>query len=337
MSVVVRVAAFVVAIGLVVGALLWRDRGDADGMPDLVDGPVVAGCAQELEALCTVAFGTQDIDWDHAAAAVHAAALEDDLPAAVVLPASWADVVDDARTRAGRDPLVRSEVLATTPLLTVGFRDRMEVLATACGVEVAALGWACIGDNAGVRWEELGGDVRWGGVVPGHLGPDTATGLLATATVVAARTGTPFSLSDLRDVGFTSWFGQVERAVVDFDPPGGSHLTAMVTRGPSSANVAVATEAELVTRGLQTAFGPLVVAVPEPRYDVELVVAGTDADRVEQVAGRLDAAALAAAGWRTAASDVPPAAPVADLPPAEAPPAGGVLTAVRSVWADVAG
>lgn len=335
MTVVSRVLALVVAIGLVVGAVVVRGRGDDGTTPPVVgdrDAPTVS-CPTEWRALCGELL--VDADLLVASADSIAAGLTSGGGTAV-LPVAWADVVDDARARAGRDPLVRSEVLATTPLVLVAFADRAAVLAGACGVEVAAVGWTCIGDHAGTRWEDLGGDVRWGTVVPGHLAPTAATGLVATAGVVGARTGTPFSLNDLRDVGFTSWFGRVERAVASFRPPGGSHMTAMVTRGPSAANIATATEAEVATRGLDTAFGPLVVAVPVPLHEVALVVVGTDPGPVEDVTDAIGGDALAAAGWRTSASP-PPGSPLSDLPPVTTTPSGGVLTAVLDVWDDVAG
>lgn len=336
MTVASRVLALVVAVGLVLGALAVRNRGEdgTDVGPGTGGGDALTvSCPTEWRALCGDVL--PDTDVVTAGADAIAAGLTSGEGTAV-LPSAWADVVDDARARAGRDPLVRSDVLATTPLVVVAFADRAAVLADACGVELSALDWACIGEHAGSRWEDLGGDVRWGTVVPGHLAPTSATGLVATAGVIGARTGTPFSLNDLRDVGFSSWFGRVERAVASFRPPGGSHMTAMVTRGPSAANVAMVTEAELATRGLDTAFGSLVVAVPQPLHEVALVAVGTDRGLVEDVADAVSAEALVAAGWRT--SDAAPAgSPISDLPPVTPTPSGGVLTAVLDVWDDVAG
>lgn len=335
MTVLSRLAALVVAIGLVVAAVVWRDGRTGDDQPR-ADEAVVAGCVESLESVCRLLGGDGGVDWEVAGASAHAAALQDDGSAAVLLPAAWADLVDDARRRSGREPLARSDVLATSPLLLVAFEDRARVLAAACDLPVERLDWACVGEHAGSRWADLGGDVRWGDVVVGHAGADSAVGLQATAAVVAARTGLPFSLADLRDTGFRSWFGRVERSVVDFDPPGGSHLTAMVTRGPSIANVATATEAEASTRDLDTAFGRIVVSAPEPLFEVALVVAGIDEDRVRDLARRLDPAALADSGWRTG-SGVPAGAALPDLPPLDETPDGGVLSAVRDTWRETAG
>lgn len=337
MTVLVRVGALALAIALVVGAVLVRSSRDAGTPVDVVDdGAVAVGCATELRNLCQDVAEPDQVAWETARARDLATSLEGTEPAVALLPAAWADVADDARARAGRPPLVRSEVLGHTPLLVIGFQDRMDVLAEACEVDVDEVGWVCIGEHAGSAWTSLGGDVRWGPVVTGHLPPDTGTGLQATAAVVAARTGTPFSLADLRDVGFTTWFGRVERSVRSFRPAGGSHLTAMLTRGPSSANVAMVTEAELVTRGLDTSFGRLVAARPDPLAVVELVVVGTDEDLVGRVAGRLDTGAVAAAGWRVG-EEVPVEAPFPELGEVVDPPSGGVLTAVVTTWQDVAG
>lgn len=339
MTVVTRLLALAVAVALVVGALAVRQRRDGgDGAAGPTD-PTAADvatllCPAELGALC------EDVAADvgvAGTAAEMAVALGEDDAGPMLLPAAWVDVVDDDRARRGLAPAARSEVIASTPLLVVAFEDRATVLAATCGIDVGALGWACVGEHVGARWEDLGGDERWGDVRVGHLPPDTATGLQATAGVVAARAGMPFALAELRDVGVASWFRQVERAVTTFSPPGGSHLTGMVTRGPAAANVASVTEAELTRRDLATTFGDLVVTVPDPLFAVELVVAGGDRSDVDDVVRALDVAKLAAAGWRTDPSTAPVGAPRDDLPPPAASPSGGVLTAVRSAWDDAVG
>lgn len=339
MTVVSRVAALVVAVALVVGAFAIRDRGEPGGgdldLPGVTDDePLAAACPRDLRSLCQDAGG--EVRWSFATAASVADDLATGTTDAALVPAAWADLADDARDRRGLPPLARSEVLASTPIVLVAFADRAEVLATTCGVAVEQLGWDCIGEQAGTSWADLGGDVRWGRVVPGHGPADGAIGLQATASVVAARTGTPFSLNDLRDATFTSWFGRLERAVADFRPAGGSHLTGMVTRGPSVANVATATEAEVVRRDLATAFGDIVVVAPDPLYAVELVAVGGSGAALDRLAASVDPAALADAGWRLDPATAPDAT-LPDLPAATASPNGGVLTAVLSTWQDVAG
>ncbi len=339
MTVVSRLLAVAVAVALVVGAVALRDRRedgddpvDPTGSGDGVAAVVV--CPTELRGPCEAVAGDVEVAGSAADVADRLAAGEDTV---ALLPAAWADVVDDGRARRGQDALSRSAVVASTPLLLVAFEDRATVLAAACGTDVSVLGWGCVGEHVGQRWSDLGGDERWGDVRVGHLPPDTATGLQATAGVVAARTGLPFALAELRDVAVASWFRQVERAVTSFSPPGGSHLTGMVTRGPASANVATATEAELTRRDRTTAFGALVVTAPEPLFTVELVVVGTDAGAVDAVARELDPTVLADLGWRLDAGAAPADAPLPDLPPPDETPSGGVLTAVRSAWDDAVG
>ncbi len=158
MSVLSRVAALVAAVALVVAAVAVRaareDGGDPDGAGSglLGGSPVAGSCVGELRDLCRRSVPTGEVDWTFSPAAVTAADLEGSEPLAVVLPAAWADVADDARARAGQPPLSRSDVVARTPLLMVAFEDRASVLAEACGLEVAELDWACVGEHAGTPW-----------------------------------------------------------------------------------------------------------------------------------------------------------------------------------------
>ena len=342
MTVLSRVLALAVAVALVLGALALRASRDTPGDDDATtDGATTRGappltCPEELAQPCAAAAAASgSAPWPSAAEIADRLATTSDEVA--LLPAAWVDVVDDERDRDGLAPLHRSEVVASTPLLVVAFADRAVVLADACGIDVRGLGWACVGEHVGERWEDLGGDLRWGDVRVGHLPPSSATGLQATAGVVAARTGLPFSLAELRDVGVASWLRRVERAVDTFDPPGGSFPAGMVSQGPSVANVATATEAELSLRDLTTPFGPLEVSVPDPLFVVELVVTGADEAAVDTAAAGLDATPFAEAGWRLEPATPPPGAPVADVGPPARTPSGGVLTAVRGAWEDAVG
>ncbi len=351
MNLALRVGAFVLAIGLVVGALAiraGREGGELTDAPDGGGGSVAAQdvglvCPSDLVSLCD-ALGQADEELRLTKRATAAQAEEwtaGDGEGAWLVPAAWADLVDDARSRAGRPALVRSEVVASTPLLLVVWADRAAVLGARCGVPVTELTWGCVGEQADQRWPDIGGDVRWGRVVPGHAAPDTTLGLQATAAVVSARLGTGFSLADLREAGFASWFRGVERAVADFAPPGGSHVVAMVSRGPSVADVAVASEAELTRiAGREVVFGELLTLPAEPLLAVELVVVGTDADAVgdafDSLSGGAARGAFGAQGWRVDGL-APPDTTLDALPAAAPSPSGGALTAMLSIWRELVG
>lgn len=223
MTVLARVAALVLAVGLVLGGLALRDRGqdgavDGDG-PDGDARASAFACTDDLTALCVALSAAVGSDLEVASATQLADRLQDDEGLVWLAPRGWADLVDDARQRAGLDTLARAgEPLASTGLLLVGWQARMEVLATDCGVAVDALTWDCVGSRAGRAWSAVGGDVRWGRVRPGHAPPDTGLGLTGTAAVLASRAGLGFSLADLRDPAVAGWFSDLERAVVDHTP-----------------------------------------------------------------------------------------------------------------------
>lgn len=340
MTVLLRVAALVVAIGLVLVGLAVRDRGGVPDDPfDAASGDDVAveaaafACSDDLGELCLALARAAGSDLEVDAADRLAKRLVADERLVWLAPRAWADLVDDARGRAGSPPLARAgTAMASTPLLLVGWQERLAVLADACGVPVDALGWDCVGQQAGREWAGLGGDLRWGRVRPGHAPPDTGLGLADTAAVLAGRAGLGFTLTDLRDPATATWFADLERAVVDHTPAQGRHLAAMVVQGPAVADVAVATGAEVAAfAGRDPSFGPLAVVTPDPLVVVELVVVGTYDDAVAQAAGLLglDAAAavLEQAGWTVG--------PAADGEPAVT--SGGALTAMRAAWADAAG
>lgn len=349
MSIAVRVGALVVAVGLVLGALVLR--AGRDGTREVVEGPTTGQevidavtatlvCTDDLEALCRDAL---PIGSALPVEGRPADALASDLARAgtttsALVPTAWADVVDDARARAGLPPLERGGVVVSTTLAMAVWEDRGAVLAAACGLPDAdALTWSCVGDHADRPWQDLGGDVRWGRVVVGHASPDQGLGLVATTAVVASRTGQPFALAQLRDPAFTAWFRQLERAIGSFDPAGGSHLRAMVTRGPSVADVAVATIADAATLPVaDTAFGAITVVQAAPVLPVDLVVVGSDPDAVVALTDALRtrevARAFADRGWNPG-----PAVPPDDTTELSPLPDGGVLTAVRTVWDEVAG
>jgi hypothetical protein len=176
--------------------------------------------------------------------------------------------------------------------------------------------------------------VAWGDVRAGHLPPDTASGLLATAGVVAARTGPDFSLRDLEEVDVITWSRTVERAVLPLPDGRDSYLAAMGVPGPPAVDVATVLEAELATTSLTDGARQLVVSVPQPLYAVELLVAGVDGGPVQDLAARIDRDRLRAAGWRVDGQP-PQRAPLADLPAATEAPDGGVLSAVRSTYEQV--
>ena len=274
-----------------------RDGGDAaTDEPDARD-PVEPGtvvCAAELR-ICDDLARALGADWDvttedgvRTARALQGA----ETAATWVTAQALVDVVESARDRSGRAPLLAtSDVIASSPLVMVGFADRLAVLEASCG----AVTWSCVGDAAGDAWSAVGGPSSWGDVRPGHAGLDrSVVGLLVAAQAAAGRLdSTILSTRALDESGFATWFAGLEQAVPDFDPPSGSVLTDMVVFGTGSYDVVGTTAAEAldtIERAQTRALGLEVLRVA-PEVAVRVVVAGSGGipaavvDEVERLLG----------------------------------------------------
>lgn len=337
MTLLVRVAALLVAVGLVLGGLALGSRSD-DGGTLVADGTTPVPGTDELVLLCptdltdvceAVGAAAGLATSTQLAAATSAGLVDGQAPDGVWLaPTVWFDTTDDGRSRAGGAALERSaSPLAATPLRMVVWQERAAVLAAACDLSVDALDWSCVGEQAGREWSSLpGGSARWGRVRAGHAPPSTGIGLLDTATVAASRAGVLFTLAELQDRSFGTWFRALEGSVTQ--PLGGRHLAAMFLAGPPAADVAVATQVELDDLpDRDSSFGALTVVDARPAPRLELGLAHPDADVLAAVVRALGTpdvgAALELLGWDRPGSFTDPVA------------SGGALTALRSEWETV--
>lgn len=282
-AIAIRVGALVLAVGLIVGAFVVRGGDDpvADGPGATPDAPVEPGtvvCATELRICDDLARALGDA-WDVTSADGVDTARDlqsADAAATWVTAQALVDVVEAARDRSGRAPLLQtSDVVASSPLVMVGFADRLAVLDEACG----AADWSCVGDAAGGAWSAVGGPSSWGDVRPGHAGLDrSVVGLLVAAQAAAGRLdSTVLSTRALDESGFATWFARLEQAVPDFDPPSGSVLTDMIVFGTGSYDVVGTTAAEALdtidragTRAVALEVRPVA-----PEVAVRVVVAGS--------------------------------------------------------------
>lgn len=346
-----RLGALALAILLVAGALAWRGRdrqpvgGDAERPPSAVGAVDTVRCAAELAACKDLAGVLGDEvsvvveDGVTTARALQAATATE----VWVTLSSLVDMVGDARDRASRQPLFDEPpvAVASSPLVLVGWQDRLAVLEQACGVS-----WDCIGRVSGDTWAAAGGEASWGDPKPAHDAPDTSgIGLLATTQAAASHLGDRvLSARNLDTPDFQGWFTTLERAVPSFDPSSGSQLVEMVQFGPAGRDVVGTTEAEaadVLTRAGSRA-DDLVVAPSSPPVVATVVVAVPVGATTPE--GLLDAArtTFAEAGWRPPGPDgrpVPgttprPALPT-PVPAAEGTPptlTGGTLEAVLLRW-----
>lgn len=304
-------------------------------------------CAEELAAACDALEQDPDIPYRtqvQAAGDTVAALLEGDRPELWLVPAPWPEIaqilVDSAPPAQGAAqpppaPEV-SEPFARSPLVLVGFAERLSALQSVCDGSVT---WSCIGERAGTPWAELGMREASGRLRPGHLDPtQSASGLLVLASAVTSYTGrADLNRNDLDTEEFADWFANLESAVPDFAPPSGSQVTEMLTRGLASYDVIGTTQAEATLRLDNAPDGPLEIQVLTPQpvttADVVLVSFGAAGD-LEEAQRSLTvplAAALTDSGW---VAD--PAGENMSLLEDAGLPDAGFLIALQERWEEVA-
>ena len=257
-----------------------------------------------------------------------------------VAPAPSVAMTVEARQRAGQAPALGEPTapVARSPLVLVGWDDRLAALEGTCGGEVT---WRCLGEQADRPWAEAGGEPTWGAVKPGHDDPgSTAVGLLVLGQASASWFGTAdFASNDFDDPAFLGWFDRLETTVADLAPPtGGTPLERMLSLGPSTYDAVGTTEA---------AGGPAVatsrdrerlrVLYPSPTTTVDVVVVGVEGADGEGGVRELfqsdeAATAFAEAGWRAPDTTPAPGVGTDPLPEDDGTPAPGVLAALRQLW-----
>jgi hypothetical protein len=348
-----RLGAVVGAVAMIVAAVAVRGLldGGGDG-PDGRDRTLVVACVEDLRSVCEqfAAASRVEVRIERDTATIAAlvdpdavdAARDGELVDAWLAPAPAVAMVNDERARLGLEPVLGdpSSPLARTPLVLVGWRDRLSLLREHCGGQLT---WSCIGENADTPWNGLGGSATWGSLKPGHADPAHSTdGLLVLSQAVASRVGrTDYASNDFGDSAFRSWFERLERTVDDLASGPGHPLTRMLSFGVSSYDVVGTTEAlagPAVRRSRDRDRLEMTVAEPVTTLDLVAVpvlgAAGDDA--VDELRSAELADLLSEAGWRT------PDRPLADglvpdleLPATDGTPAGGVLVALRSLLEEV--
>lgn len=312
-----RAAALLAAVAMVVAALAYRSsRGDGDRGPG--DDPAVdvaAGivCAADLADVCAAA-GIPIAATPPAGTTADALLAADDATAlggeAWLTTRAWASLVADERARAGEDPVfeVAGAPLASSPVVLALWRDRASQLAERCGiVGEAAPGWRCLAEQSGSTLD-AGDRVR-------IAGPDvdSAVGLAVAASQAVGVVGRSAFASNDPEAQDLASLAPALAGGADGDLP------RMRSRGPGEITAAGTVAA--LARELSSSFGTIAPVVTEPAVRADVVlVAPVGADVPDETRSALRDALLAA-GWD------PPADGADGLP------AGGVLAAIRTLWA----
>ena len=323
---VVRLLAFAAAVAMVVGALAIRNRMDEDEVSRSTALRLL--CAPELIDVCGVVANTDEAEVILTTEAVGATvdrlrnAPEANFDAWLT-PGPFPQMVQELRrSQSQLRPLFDrvSPRLAQSPVVIVGWKDRLAALSTKCEV-----GWKCVGSAAGQPWSSVGGPATWGSVTTSLTDPThSAAGLVTLGAATAGYFGrSGLSTEDLDgDDAFGTWISQLGRNNAGVD------ISAMLAAGPSLV---------AFVAGLEQALKPVVdaassdrrnqvsVIYPSPVASAEVVLGIADDRRGGRLLELLrdDAArkAFTDEGWR------PPGTGPSGLP------SPGLLSVLRSRWA----
>lgn len=327
-----RLGAVVVAVAMIAGAWLLRDRldgGDSSsgGGGDQVD-QLRLRCATELSAVCSAleeelddVSVTVEQPGTTSDALVELAEGEDPGFDAWLADGPWAAITADNRGFANADGQVLDEssgVLARSPSVIVVQESRTSALTDACG---GTLSWACIGEQpTSLR--------------VGLPTPERGDGLVVLAGAVASQLGTTdYSASDFDSPGFAGWFDRLTELSSD-TPLGRQSPLARALAAAGTFGVVGALEAQSVD--LLRSRGGYVTIYPEPMTTADITLTprlGLDAEELVDRLGadRLSAAA-AAEGWRVDGDAPEGAGDVPALPDGDQLPGPGVLQRLREMW-----
>ena len=329
-----RLVAVVVAIGMIVGAWVLRDRldgegGDSGGGDRSDDVELLRlRCATELEAACrALSEELDDVELSVEDPGTTADALvelpEGDEPGFDVWLAAgpWAAITADNRGFANVDGRVLGEpsrVLARSPAVIVTRTGRAEQLTEACE---GTVGWACIGRQpTSLR--------------VGLPSPERGDGLVVLAGAVASELGTTdYSATDFDTPGFSGWFDRLTELSAD-TPLGRQSPLARSLAAAGTFGVVGALEAQSVDL-LRSREG-YVTIYPEPMTTADITLiprVGLDAaDLVDRLGADRLAEVLAAAGWRQDGTAPAGATDAPALPEGDQLPGPGVLQQLRELW-----
>jgi hypothetical protein len=343
-----RVLAVVAAVLMITGAVLIRSRLDADeSAAELEASKATVVCASELAAVCDQVRREHPeltITVEEASATAdrlsQASFSRDATPIdAWLVPEPFPAMVDENRSFAGLDPLFdeASPVLARSPLTLTVWNDRLEKLRSACGGDPT---WACIGDEAGQPWADLGGQQGWGNVKPGLPDPTTsAFGLLVLSQASAQELGrTDFASNDLQDPGYQTWLSQLKDSIRPAPPTtSGAALGQMLSQGKGTYDLAGSAESESRDVPGSRYNTELTVLYPSPMITADVVLvplrgAASGGHAREVFESDTTAAALATDGWRVPGQPPAPGVRSDPLPDTDGLPKPGAVQALHDVW-----
>lgn len=135
----------------------------------------------------------------------------------------------------GRNPIVKEEQLALTPMVFVTWSERNEAFLKKYGAVSFVTAAKALAEKTG--WSGIAEKPEWGLFKFGHTHPNESNSGLATLLLMAYDfTGKTrdLTLKDIVDPKFQEWMTLIENAVTGMSSSTGNMMKEMVLKGPSS-------------------------------------------------------------------------------------------------------
>jgi hypothetical protein len=346
-----RALAIIAVVMMIVFALWVRSRTQAENQRAADErARATLYCVKELEPVCESLRANDNnltVVTEDAGRTLATLTSADFNPSATkvdgwLAPSTYVDQVNDIRSRGGLEPVFDppGRVVARSPVVAVMWSDRVAALTAKCGGQVT---WKCVGDQAGARWSDIGGNAEWGDVRPVVPAVATsATGLLDVAGAAGSFFGnSSYATNDFTDPTFQEWLQRLADATTGVSLSKPTPLDQMLFAGPSSLDLAGSIEASAAPAVTTSRDKDrLTILYPSPVVSADIVLAPSrgaePGGRLKDVIESDDAARiLAQNGWRV--NGQPLAAGLStttSLPDANGLPVAGVMEALTTRWRD---
>lgn len=166
----------------------------------------------------------------------------------------------------GKNPILREESLALTPMVFVFWGERYDAfIAKYKEVSFVTISQA-LQEKGG--WDAIAGKPEWGLFKFGHTHPNKSNSGLATLTLMAydyQKKERDLTLKDILDPTFQTWMTGMESAVSGLSDSTGNMMKDMVLRGPSSYDALFVYENVAIDylKNAEGRWGELRVAYPK--------------------------------------------------------------------------
>jgi len=174
--------------------------------------------------------------------------------------------VQEWQVKYNRNPILKEEPLALSPLVFVMWEERYQAFLTKYKTVSFATVAQALGEKGG--WETIAGKPEWGLFKFGHAHPNESNSGLMTLVLAAYsyhKKTRGLELKDILDVGFQTWMRNFESGVSGLSNSTGNMMKEMVLKGPSSYDALMVYESVAIDylKNAEGRWGQLRVVYPE--------------------------------------------------------------------------